>query len=139
MHNNLQKFFRCLKHSSQAFHTTSLLSTTLVRYAIPLNLRSFPSQQFCRFDKAPGRASLISRGFCTENTDKNKEELSDETSEIKDDNMSNRPTRVLNVAEKNDAAKRISALLSGGNVRTVRRSLNLFLLAVVLLTAFKSF
>ncbi len=33
--------------------------------------------------------------------------------------MSGRPVRVLNVAEKNDAAKRIAQLLSGGNVVTV--------------------
>lgn len=32
-----------------------------------------------------------------------------------------RAMKVLNVAEKNDASKRIAALLSGGNSRMVRR------------------
>jgi len=58
-----------------------------------------------------GVVSLIfnnpKRLFCTKS----------DSSEVID--MSGRPMRVLNVAEKNDAAKRIAALLSGGNSVTV--------------------
>ncbi len=82
------------------------------------------------FHQVPNRFRLLPFSFHTSGPDSKRKKSPDKDSPTEDNNNVNTekdldPTmviRVLNVAEKNDAAKTISALLSNGNARRVNIS-----------------